>query len=199
MRRLPALLFLLALVPPAVHGADAPVPDEARLRAMTARFAPVDIGADVSALPESERQALAKMVEAAQVMDALFLRQVWAGNEALLLELLADHVAARPAPAALLPASTRDRGRGSTTTRRSCPARRRSPTAANFYPAGATKAEVEAWIDGAAARPSGRPRPASSRRSAATPDGTLRRRALQRRVPGRAGAGGRAAARGRGR
>ena len=57
---------------------------------MTARFAPADIGADVSALPESERRALAKLVEAARLMDSLFLRQVWAGNDAMLQELAHD-------------------------------------------------------------------------------------------------------------
>ena len=51
-------------------------------------------------------------------MDALFLRQVWAGNEALLIAA-GRHVAARPRAAALLPRSTRARGRGSITTRRS--------------------------------------------------------------------------------
>ena len=54
---------------------------------MIARFAPADIGADLSALPDNERQALARLVEAARIMDALFLRQVWAGNEALLESL----------------------------------------------------------------------------------------------------------------
>ena len=48
---------------------------------MTARFAPADIGADLPALPENERQALARLVEAARIMDGLFLRQVWAGND----------------------------------------------------------------------------------------------------------------------
>ena len=57
---------------------------------MTARFAPVDLSADISTLPPNERQALAKLVEAAQVFDALFLRQVWAGNETMLLSLLGD-------------------------------------------------------------------------------------------------------------
>ena len=57
---------------------------------MTARFAPVPIGADVSGLPPGERLALVKMIEAARVLDGLYLRQVWGGNEALLLELLAD-------------------------------------------------------------------------------------------------------------
>ena len=88
MRRLPGLLLLLLAVPAAP--ADAPVPDEARLRAMTARFAPVDIGADLAGLPASERAALVKMIEAARVLDPLYLRQVWGGSEALLLELVGD-------------------------------------------------------------------------------------------------------------
>src|SRR4051794_33570455 len=62
-------------------------PTAATLRTMTARFAPADIGADVGALPAGERQALAKLVEAARIMDSLFLRQVWAGNDALLQQL----------------------------------------------------------------------------------------------------------------
>ena len=63
------LCCLLPLRPAAAGdapGAPAPVPDEARLRAMSARFAPVDIGADVAALPEGERRALAKTIEAAR-------------------------------------------------------------------------------------------------------------------------------------
>lgn len=57
---------------------------------MTARFAPVDLTADLSGLPEHEQAALREILRAARVMDPLFLRQVWAGNEALLLDLLAD-------------------------------------------------------------------------------------------------------------
>ena len=59
-----------------------------KIQTMTARFAPVDLTADVSPLPANERQALAKMIEAARVFDALYLRQVWEGNEALLVELV---------------------------------------------------------------------------------------------------------------
>ena len=62
---------------------------------MTARFAPADIGADISPLPENERRALTKLVDAARLMDGLFLRQVWAGNDALLQQLA--HDVARPA------------------------------------------------------------------------------------------------------
>ncbi|MBL8137317.1 MAG: hypothetical protein JNL48_11895, partial [Acidobacteria bacterium] len=55
-----------------------------------ARFAPTDLSADVAGLPDSERRALAHMIRAAQVMDALFLRQVWAGNESTLSTLVTD-------------------------------------------------------------------------------------------------------------
>ena len=69
------------------------------------------------------------------------------------------------------------------------------PEPANFYPAGATKAEVEQWMQELPA----------PRRTRATgffttirrgPDGKLDGRALQPRVPGRAGAGRAASARG---
>src|SRR6476469_6808819 len=73
------------------------VPSQAELRTMTARFAPADIGADLSALPQGERQALAKLVEAAKLMDSLFLRQAWAGNDAMLQDLARG--AAVPSPA----------------------------------------------------------------------------------------------------
>jgi hypothetical protein len=145
MRRLPGLLLLLLAVP-AVPG-DAPVPDEARLRAMTARFAPVDIGADIGVLPETERRALVKMIEAARVFDGLYLRQVWAGNEALLLELLADRSSLGRVR---LHAFLLDKGPWSSLDHGTpfLPGVPPKPEQANFYPAGATKAEVEAWMKG---------------------------------------------------
>jgi hypothetical protein len=145
--RLPALVLplLLALAAAPAPGAD--VPDEARLRAMTARFVPVDLGADVGALPESERRALAKMIEAARVLDGVYLRQVWAGNEALLLELLADSSSLGQAR---LHAFLVNRGPWSQLDQQApfLPGVQAKPEAANFYPAGATKAEVEGWMKG---------------------------------------------------
>ena len=70
------------------------------LQRQIARFAPTDLSADVSALPEPERKALTAMLRAAQIMDALFLRQVWAGNEGVLFQLLARLVAGRAGAAA---------------------------------------------------------------------------------------------------
>jgi hypothetical protein len=152
MRRSTVVLSILAPAAAAM-GADAlaPVssglPDAARLRAMSARFAPVDIGADVSALPEGERRALAKTIEAARVLDAIFLRQVWAGNEPLLLELLEDR---SPLGEARLSAFLLDKGPWSRLDDDAplLPGVPAKPEGANFYPAGATKVEVEEWMKG---------------------------------------------------
>src|SRR2546428_14056369 len=60
------------------------VSDTVKLQKMAARFAPTDIGADVSRLSPAGRRVLAKLVEASKIVDALFLRQVWAGHDAML-------------------------------------------------------------------------------------------------------------------
>src|SRR5438046_8403422 len=69
---------------------ESTVPDTLKLQKMAARFAPTDIGADLSKMSEAERKVLAKLVEASKVIDALFLRQAWSGNESMLLDLVRD-------------------------------------------------------------------------------------------------------------
>jgi hypothetical protein len=124
------------------------LPDLQQLEQMTGRFAPVEIRADVGALPPNEQQALAKLVQAARIMDALFLRQVWAGNEALLLHLLADRT---PLGEARLRYFVINKGPWSRLddNRPFIPGvPLEKPGEANFYPAVASKAEVEAWLAG---------------------------------------------------
>jgi hypothetical protein len=137
---------LLAGPLPGAEPPAAEMPDAERLAAMTARFAPVDIGVDASRLPASERQALAKIVAAARIMDPLFLRQVWAGNEALLFELLEDETALGRAR---LDYFLINKGPWSRLDEQApfIPGVPPKPEAANYYPAGATKAEVEAWLE----------------------------------------------------
>src|SRR5687767_11432387 len=65
-------------------------PETVRLNQMAARFAPVDIRVDLSGLPDGERRALASLIKAARITDALFMRQMWAGNESMLLRLMED-------------------------------------------------------------------------------------------------------------
>lgn len=54
------------------------------------RFAPTALTADTSRLSAGDRKALHKIIEAAKLMDPLFLRQVWSGNEALKQKLEGD-------------------------------------------------------------------------------------------------------------
>ncbi len=129
----------------AVGAQQKPAPTADRLKAMTARFAPVDLSADVSKMPANERQALAKLVEAAKVMDTLFLRQVWAGNETMLLDLLKDN---SDLGRARLHYFLLNKGPWSRLDQNEpfIPGAPPKPDQANFYPAGATKDEVENWI-----------------------------------------------------
>src|SRR5579862_380546 len=86
-----ALGAAVVAVPLAQEGAvpvERSMPDTFNLNRMAARFVPTDIGADLSALSATDRQVLAKLVEASKIMDALFLRQSWDGNEAMLLDLV---------------------------------------------------------------------------------------------------------------
>jgi hypothetical protein len=131
------------------------MPTLAELQKMTARFAPADIGADLSALPKNERDALAKLIDASRIMDALFLRQAWAGNDAMLQDLAAR--AARPVgPRASRSAAIRlhyfliNKGPWDRLdhNRPFVPGAPAKPDGANFYPAGATKADVQKWFDG---------------------------------------------------
>jgi len=63
---------------------------ESPLAAKIRRFAPTDVTADPSQLSENDRKALDKIIEAAKLLDPLFLRQVWSGNPALQKNLEAD-------------------------------------------------------------------------------------------------------------
>jgi len=56
-----------------------------------ARFAPTVLTADTAKLSAKDQQALAKIIEAAKLLDPLFLRQVWSGNAALEAKLKADN------------------------------------------------------------------------------------------------------------
>jgi hypothetical protein len=153
MKTLAAALMAAAVVAaPGCRSRQAIAPGEQQadpmvqqLQSMTARFAPVDLSADLSKLPANERQALAKLVEAARVFDALFLRQVWAGNDTMLLSLLGDTT---ELGRARLHYFLINKGPWSRLDHNEpfIPGAPPKPPQGNFYPAGATKEEVEAWI-----------------------------------------------------
>jgi hypothetical protein len=142
-----SLLAASALVGSTTSAQQPAVPDVAALKTMASRFARVEVGADLSRLSDNERRALGKIVEAARVMDALFLRQVWAGNEALLLDLVRDNT---PIGQARLQYFLINKGPWSRLDHDApfIPGVPAKPPSANFYPADATKGDVEAWLKG---------------------------------------------------
>jgi hypothetical protein len=112
---------------------------------MAARFAPVDVEVDLQSLPNSERAALAKLIAASRYIDALFVRQRPASNEALLLELLADESADTRAHLRYFllnkgPWSELDDDRPFIAGVEA------KTGGGNFYPANTTREEVDAWM-----------------------------------------------------
>ncbi len=54
------------------------------------RFAPIEFKVDLTSLGKADQSALAKLIQAAHVMDRIYLRQVWSGNPALAARLEKD-------------------------------------------------------------------------------------------------------------
>ena len=117
-----------------------------KLSADIARYAPTVITADTTALSPGDRKALASLVRAAAVMDRLFLRQTWSGNEETMRMLAADQTmegkeryryfminmgpwSRLDANASFVP--------GTPATR---------PEGANYYPPDMTREEFDTWL-----------------------------------------------------
>jgi len=122
-------------------------PDAAGLERLAARFAPTPLEVDTTHLSEGDEQALLMLIRAAQVMDEIFLDQLWSGNRRLHRQLETDSSALGRARlrsfwlhkgpwsglddhAAFLP---------------DVPARK--PLGANFYPEDLTRDEFEQWAN----------------------------------------------------
>jgi len=83
MRRLLASIFLMSI-------ATAATPDLNELNRMIARYAPAELRVDTSHLAPGDQKALAKLVEAARVIDDIFITQLWSGNADLKTRLEKD-------------------------------------------------------------------------------------------------------------
>ncbi len=68
----------------------AATPDLAELNRMIARYAPAELHVDTSKLSPGDQQALKKLIEAAKVIDDIFLDQRWQYNSALRRQLEKD-------------------------------------------------------------------------------------------------------------
>jgi hypothetical protein len=147
------LLTPLALAIACATATAAPA-DVAELQKMTRRYAPVQLKAGTSQLSAGDRQAIRKLIEAAKIIDTLQLRQRWSGNEALYAALQKDKSALGKARADYFwlnkgPWSILDEHKSflpAEVAGIKVPAHK--PAGANFYPEGANKAELEAWMNG---------------------------------------------------
>ncbi len=83
------LVLLLAVTPMVSQKKQAPAGDP-DLAKKIARFAPTVLTANTARLSAKDKLALKKIIEAAKLLNPLFLRQVWSGNGELEKKLLAD-------------------------------------------------------------------------------------------------------------
>ncbi len=141
LRVLPICLALI----PMLATAD-PIPDLAELKQMTARFAPTELRVDTSALSPGDRKALAKLIGAARIIDAIFMDQLWSGDAALYNKLKRD---ATPLGKARLHYFWINKGPWSDLDGHAAflpGVPERKPPGANFYPEDMTREEFESWL-----------------------------------------------------
>ncbi len=137
------LLFVLATI---ITSAAQSFPDAAELNKMAARFAPTPLEVDISALSPGDKQALVKLIQASQVVNRLFMQQLWSGNLASYKKLQQDKT---PLGQARLRYFWINKGPWSEIDGHKAflpgvPAHK--PPGANFCPEDMTKEEFENWV-----------------------------------------------------
>ena len=132
--------------------ANQPTPSQTRLSGEAAdlnrkirRFAPTVLTSNTARLSPNDRKALQKIIAAAKLYDALYLRQIWSGNESLLKKLEADKT---PLGRLRLHYFMINKGPWSQLDENApfiegAPPR---PPQANFYPEDMTKDEFNGWL-----------------------------------------------------
>jgi hypothetical protein len=111
-----------------------------------ARFAPTPLTADTKKLTAKDRQALDKIIAAAKLLDPLFLRQVWGGNEALEKKLKAESSATSQARLKYFYINDGPWSRLDSNEPFIENVPREKPTGANYYPEDMTKDEFNSWV-----------------------------------------------------
>ena len=85
--------FLLANISAMQRRGGKKTAGDPELAKKIARFAPTTLTANTARLSPGDRKALNKIIAAARLLDPLFLRQVWSGNDELYKKLAADKTA----------------------------------------------------------------------------------------------------------
>jgi hypothetical protein len=122
------------------------VPDLAELKTMSARFAPTPLQVDTSKLSAGDRKALVQLVQAARIVNHIFMNQFWSGDVALYQKLQQDKSALGRERLHYFwinkgPWSEIDEHKAFL---QGVPAKK--PAGANFYPEDMTKDEFENWV-----------------------------------------------------
>ena len=120
--------------------------DLTQLKQMSARFAPVKLAYDTSALSRGDQKALAKLIEAARVLNVIFMDQLWSGDRALYAQLQKD---TSPLGRERLHYFWLNKGPWSDLDDHKAfipGVPERKPLGANFYPEDMTREEFEKWV-----------------------------------------------------
>jgi hypothetical protein len=122
------------------------IPGLPQLTSMIARFAPTPLRVDTSRLSAGDRQALIKLIQAARILDRIYMNQLWSGSLALYQKLQADESALGQARLHYFwinkgPWSDLDAFKAFIP---GGPARK--PRGANFYPEHMTTKQFEDWV-----------------------------------------------------
>jgi hypothetical protein len=121
-------------------------PSLTELKKMSARFAPVDLRADIGKLSAGDKAALAKLIDASKIIDRIFLEQLWTGNLALEQKLKADQ---SPLGKARFDYFWLNKGPWSDLDDHKAflpGVPDRKPLGAAFYPENMTREEFETWV-----------------------------------------------------
>jgi len=139
------VLFAFVLASAQSKPESAP-PNLGQLNIMIARFAPTQIRVDTSHLINGDQQALAKLIQAARILNPLFMRQLWSQNLATYDKVKLDRTPLGEARAHYYwinknPWSELDEHRAFLP---GVPPQKLP--GANFYPENMTKSEFEDWL-----------------------------------------------------
>ena len=140
-----AVVTLMSVLSSAQKTVSQSSPDTAELKRMAARFAPTKMEVDISTLSAGDRQALAKLIEAAKIVNTIFMEQLWSGNLALYHKLQQDKT---PLGKARLHYFWLNKGPWSEIDQHKAflpGVPEHKPAGANFYPEDMTKEEFESW------------------------------------------------------
>ncbi|MGZ4812712.1 MAG: hypothetical protein ACXVZI_08075, partial [Terriglobales bacterium] len=85
--------LLLASFSAAAQEASQKIPDLTQLDRMAARFATTPLRVETSRLSSGDRQALVKLIQAARILNSIYMNQLWSGDLALYQKLQADKTA----------------------------------------------------------------------------------------------------------